>query len=121
MMLLLPTLTIVLFTAAASASTGLKTYCLTAKDPECDDEWQPFANMASALAGYDLPRGNPFATTAIDDPGLRKQVFNVTFEDEDTREYRMCDGEFRSSGATNMVGYEKVLLQQGNVLTKKVA
>lgn len=94
---------------------GLKTYCL-ANENDCDENWTPFPNMASALVGYDLPKGNPFATHSIEDPGLRKQIFNATFEDgEDyvlesgitAREYKMCDTEFTNRGATNMRGYEK--------------
>lgn len=96
---------------------GLKTYCL-ANENDCDENWTPFPNMASALVGYDLPKGNPFATHSIEDPGLRKQIFNATFEDgEDyvlesgitAREYKMCDTEFTNRGATNMRGYEKVI------------
>ena len=46
----------------------LKSYCL-AEDDDCDEDWVPFENMASALVGYDLPKGNPFATNSIEDPG----------------------------------------------------
>lgn len=103
----------------SQASYGsLKSYCLV-EDDECDEDWTPFENMASTLVGYDLPKGNPFATTSIEDPGLRKQIFNATWEDLETedyvmesgitaREYKMCDTEFTNRGATNMKGYEKV-------------
>ena len=67
---------------------------------------------------YSLYKGDPFAGDSIEDPGLRKQIFNATFEDFDTgdflveggvtaREYRMCDGSIDSRAVTNMKGYEK--------------
>eukprot|EP00095_Tigriopus_kingsejongensis_P005914 maker-scaffold392_size185621-snap-gene-0.24 protein:Tk05914 transcript:maker-scaffold392_size185621-snap-gene-0.24-mRNA-1 annotation:"PREDICTED: uncharacterized protein LOC100215110" len=99
-----------------STQAGLKPYCLLT-ETDCDENWTPFSNMASALVGYDLPKGNPFATHSIEDPGLRKQIFNGTFEDPDgdfilesgitAREYKMCDTEFTNRGATNMRTYEK--------------
>ncbi len=60
-----------------SASGSLKTFCLKS-DNECDTSWAPIENMESALVGYDLPTGNPFASEFIEDPGLRKQIFNAT-------------------------------------------
>ena len=64
-----------------------------------------------------MPKGNPFATNSIEDPGLRKQIFNASFEDVgdyvlesgiSARAYKMCDTEFKNRVATNMKGYEKV-------------
>jgi len=52
----------------AGGHGGLKSYCLGSEDT-CDEFWTPFENMAAALVGYDLPRGNPFATDSIEDPG----------------------------------------------------
>lgn len=101
-----------------SSQSALKSYC-GFKEKTCNEDWTPFSNMGAVLVGYDLPKGNPFSTSSIEDPGLRKQVFKATFEDEDTgdfvlesgitaREYRMCDNEFKSVALTNMKGYERV-------------
>ena len=77
----------------------------------------PYYVFLSFLSGYDLPKGNPFATNSIEDPGLRKQIFNASFEDLgdyvvesgiSARAYKMCDTEFKNRVATNMKGYEKV-------------
>ncbi len=51
--------------------SGLKTYCL-GNEKTCDEFWAPFDNMFAALVGYDLPKGNPFATDTIEDPGITK-------------------------------------------------
>ncbi len=51
-----------------SGNSGLRTYCL-GNEKDCDEFWAPFDNMFSALVGYDLPKGNPFATDSIEDPG----------------------------------------------------
>ena len=40
--------------------------------------WEPLPNLRSALVGYDLPTGNPYASSFIEDPGLKKQIFNAT-------------------------------------------
>jgi hypothetical protein len=56
-----------------AATAAFKTYCLY-DDKTCDEDWQPFDNMFATLVGYDLPKGNPWATDSIEDPGLRKQV-----------------------------------------------
>ena len=40
--------------------------------------WEPLPNLRSALVGYDLPTGNPYASNFIEDPGLKKQIFNAT-------------------------------------------
>jgi hypothetical protein len=40
--------------------------------------WEPLPNLRSALVGYDLPTGNPYASNFIEDPGLKKQIFNST-------------------------------------------
>ena len=40
--------------------------------------WEPLPNLRSALVGYDLPTGNPYASDFIEDPGLKKQIFNTT-------------------------------------------
>ena len=108
----------VLVSLSSSSSSSLKTYCIYSEDKDCDENWTPFPGMTSALSGYDLPKGNPWAGDAIEDPGLRKQVFNATFEDPDgdyvmesgitMRLYRMCDREFSNYGVTNMRGYEEV-------------
>ena len=69
------------------------------------------------LVGYDLPMGNPFSSEFIEDPGLRKQIFNATTSDEDgfkletgisLREYDMCDEKFKTKLATSLSGYKKV-------------
>ena len=62
------TLLLLLAILASECSATLKSYCL-AEDDDCDEDWVPFENMASALVGYDLPKGNPFATDSIEDPG----------------------------------------------------
>ena len=62
--------------------------------------------------------GNPFASDFIEDPGLRKQIFNATMPDEgdgyrletgiSLREYDMCDEKFKTKLATSLAGYKKV-------------
>ena len=101
-------------------STSLKTYCQKS-DSTCDTTWTPVDNLEAALVGYDLPSGNPFASNFIEDPGLRKQIFNATVpanEGNDgfrletgisVREYDMCDDKFKTKLATSLSGYKKVL------------
>lgn len=100
----------------ARSSWSIKTYCKTS-DNTCDDFWTPLSNLEASLVGYDLPTGNPFASNFIEDPGLRKQIFNATIKDSDTyklepgitiREYDMCDKEFTTKVTTNLLGYKKV-------------
>ena len=99
-------------------NASIKTYC---KDgDECDDTWTPIDNLEAALVGYDLPSGNPFASDFIEDPGLKKQIFNATLESENDsekykldsgisiREYQMCDTHFKTRLATSVKGYKKV-------------
>ena len=69
------TLILLLFTTHLQAT--LKTYCKKS-DSTCDTTWTPVDNLEAALVGYDLPSGNPFASNFIEDPGLRKQIFNAT-------------------------------------------
>lgn len=113
--------TLLLFSPLPFLAEGnLKSYCVVDDDDDCDSDWTPFPNMASSLVGYDLSKGNPFAMGTIEDPGLRKQIFNVSWEDTDTgdyvmetgiamRAYKMCDADFKSKTATNMRQYEKIL------------
>ena len=64
--------------------------------------------------------GNPYASDFIEDPGLRKQIFNATMPDGDDgyrletginlREYDMCDEKFKTKLATSVAGYKKVSL-----------
>ena len=89
---------------------------------KCDNTWTPIENLEAALVGYDLPSGNPFASDFIEDPGLKKQIFNATIpsENEDEnykldsgisiREYEMCDDHFKIRLATSIKGYKKVIL-----------
>ena len=88
---------------------------------KCDNTWTPIENLEAALVGYDLPSGNPFASDFIEDPGLKKQIFNATIpsENEDEnykldsgisiREYEMCDDHFKIRLATSIKGYKKVI------------
>ncbi len=111
---------LIVFVSAPFALAGMKTYCSYEDgDDSCDSEWTPFPNLASALVGYDLSKGDPFASGTLEDPGLRRRIFNATRDDEEysefvietgisTREYRMCDPDFRSRAVTNMKNYEKV-------------
>jgi len=82
--------------------------------------------VKSALVGYDLPTGNPYASDFIEDPGLRKQIFNATMPDGDDgyrletginlREYDMCDEKFKTKLATSVSGYKKIA--RSNSLTE---
>ena len=94
----------------------LKTFCKKS-DANCDITWTPLDNLEASLVGYDLPTGNPFASDFIEDPGLRKQIFNLTALEGDfyrlepgisVREYEMCDDKFTTRIATNLLGYKKV-------------
>ncbi len=97
---------------------SLKTFCASS-DSKCDSTWTPIDNLEAALVGYDLPTGNPFASNFIEDPGLKKQIFNATLinaEDDgyqletgiSLREYDMCDEKFKTNLATSVSGYKKV-------------
>ena len=95
---------------------GLKTFCKKS-DSSCDATWAPLDNLEASLVGYDLPTGNPYASLFIEDPGLRKQIFNATKLEGDfyqlesgisVREYKMCDEKFTTRVATNLFGYKKV-------------
>ena len=102
------------------ANATLKTYCKKS-DSKCDTTWTPVDNLEAALVGYDLPSGNPFASNFIEDPGLRKQIFNATVpatEGDDgyrletgisVREYDMCDDKFKTKLATSLSSYKKVI------------
>jgi len=94
----------------------LKTQCKKDKT-DCDENWTA---ATAALVGYDLPTGNPFASEFIEDPGLRKQIFNATMPDGDDgyrletginlREYDMCDEKFKTKLATSVAGYKKIAI-----------
>ncbi len=78
--------------------------------------------MATGSVMYYLLYDHFFSVPFLPPPlraGLRKQIFNGTWWDEETddyvmetgisvREYQMCDREITSRAATNMKGYEKV-------------
>ena len=111
--------TLILLTFTTHLQATLKTYCKKS-DSTCDTTWTPVDNLEAALVGYDLPSGNPFASNFIEDPGLRKQIFNATVpanEGDDgfrletgisVREYEMCDDKFKTKLATSLAGYKKV-------------
>ena len=100
---------------------------------KCDNTWTPIDNLEAALVGYDLPSGNPFASDFIEDPGLKKQIFNATIpsENEDEnykldsgisiREYEMCDDNFKIRLATSIKGYKKVIFLNFQLKLKKIA
>jgi hypothetical protein len=107
-----------------SSQSSLKTFCLKS-EADCDSSWSPIENIDAALVGYDLPTANPFASDFIEDPGLRKQIFNATVPSINNdgksdgfrlesgisaREYLMCDGHFKTKIATSISGYKKVCM-----------
>ena len=113
-------LSLILLTFTTPLEATLKTYCKKS-DSKCDTTWTPVDNLEAALVGYDLPSGNHFASNFIEDPGLRKQIFNATVpanEGDDgyrletgisVREYDMCDDKFKTKLATSLSSYKKVL------------
>lgn len=113
-------LSLILLTFTTPLEATLKTYCKKS-DSKCDTTWTPVDNLEAALVGYDLPSGNPFASNFIEDPGLRKHIFNATVpanEGDDgyrletgisVREYDMCDDKFKTKLATSLSSYKKVL------------
>lgn len=109
---------IILLASLKCIQCSLKTYCLDSES-DCDVTWTPVENLEAALVGYDLPTGNPFASDFIEDPGLKKQIFNATLEDDhgyrletgiSIREYDMCDTQFKTKLATSVSGYKKIAM-----------
>ena len=99
-----------------AVSDAMRTFCKKS-DSKCDSTWVPLDNLGASLVGYDLPTGDPFASNFIEDPGLKKQIFNATKAEGDfyqlesgisVREYKMCDERFNNRVATALIGYKQV-------------
>ena len=44
-----------------------------------------FPNLEEAMRGYDVPMGNPTPPRGDSDPGIRNQIFNPMFRNDDAR------------------------------------
>merc|ERR1711974_380942 len=51
--------------------------------PYCDPNHMHIPNLEEACRGYDVPMGNPNPTRGNSDPGIRNQIFEPMFRNQD--------------------------------------
>ena len=49
----------------------------------CDSTWLQYENLNAALFGLDLPSLHPMPLDWLDEPGVRGQIFQATYREED--------------------------------------
>jgi len=60
--------------------------------PFCDPNYVSYPNLEEPCRGYDLPMGNPSPERGKTDPGIRNQIFNPMYQNDDG--YYAMQGSF---------------------------